>query len=715
MSLLAPLYFFGAFAIGLPILFHLIRRRPKGEVEFSSLMFLRPTPPRLTRKSRLDNWPLLLIRALALMLLAAAFARPFLRSVTQSDADLPSRRMVLMIDTSASMQRAGLWQQALDKAKDVIDDLQLADQLAIVTFDDTPRTLLGFEQAGRLSLPQRKSAATKLLAELSPSSKHTDIGRAMSFAADLAVTYEPDDAVNDGSEEPVESIAAPAHMILISDMQAGSQIESLQAYAWPKQLRLDVETVVAKEKTNAAAQILSADTETSAEDRDRVRVRIINSPDADKSQFRLGWAGDPSGSGDSPASAFQEMPVQVPPGESRVVRMSSPPPGVTSLVLSGDDASFDNVRYVVSPQPEALTLLHLGQPMAEPRDSLLYYLQRVPLSNSRRDVSVLSQIADELPTSPDPQTVPLVVTEGVYSSDVAQRLKQYVTGGGGLLHVLSSGERLADTAASLNGVLEQTGELQIEEAQVKDYAMFSRIDFGHPIFAPMADPQFNDFTKIRVWSHRRISGLDDSWKVVSYFDDDDPALIERSSGKGKIWILATGWQPEQSQLALSTKFIPFVFSLFDSSGGEGSGDSYTIGQPIDLDPSPNTKIIDPAGSAFRYRNRADLEAIDQPGIYRLDDDAGSRTFAVNIAESESRTEALPDTELERFGVTLGRQLTTAEIDAQQRQLRDIELESRQRLWQWLLVAALSLLALETWLGGLLSRRRPQGIESGLES
>ena len=40
MSMLAPLYFaIGALAIGLPILFHMIRRRPKGEVEFSSLMF----------------------------------------------------------------------------------------------------------------------------------------------------------------------------------------------------------------------------------------------------------------------------------------------------------------------------------------------------------------------------------------------------------------------------------------------------------------------------------------------------------------------------------------------------------------------------------------------------------------------------------------------------------------------------------------------------
>ena len=77
MSLLAPLYFLGALAVGLPILFHLIRRQPKGQVEFSSLMFLSPTPPRLTRRSRLDNWFLLLLRALAVMLLAAAFARPF--------------------------------------------------------------------------------------------------------------------------------------------------------------------------------------------------------------------------------------------------------------------------------------------------------------------------------------------------------------------------------------------------------------------------------------------------------------------------------------------------------------------------------------------------------------------------------------------------------------------------------------------------------------
>src|SRR5205823_14773047 len=77
MGLLAPLYIAGALAVALPILFHLIRRTPQGRQYFSSLMFLSPSLPRLTRRSRLNNILLLLLRAAALILLALAFARPF--------------------------------------------------------------------------------------------------------------------------------------------------------------------------------------------------------------------------------------------------------------------------------------------------------------------------------------------------------------------------------------------------------------------------------------------------------------------------------------------------------------------------------------------------------------------------------------------------------------------------------------------------------------
>ena len=73
--------------------------------------------------------------------------------------------------------------------------------------------------------------------------------------------------------------------------------------------------------------------------------------------------------GEQSLEGSMEMPIQVPPGQSRVVRMPSPSPAVTALVVQGDDHSFDNVRYLVSPQPESLTLLHLGKDTAVVRES----------------------------------------------------------------------------------------------------------------------------------------------------------------------------------------------------------------------------------------------------------------------------------------------------------------------------------------------------------
>ena len=138
MSFLTPLYVLGLAAVVAPIVFHLIRRSPRGEVPFSSLMFLSPTPPRLTRRSRLDHLLLLLLRAAALCLLAFAFARPFLRQAARLDfGDVERRRIAVLIDTSASMRRGDLWPRAQALASKVIADCRPADQLAVFSFDAT--------------------------------------------------------------------------------------------------------------------------------------------------------------------------------------------------------------------------------------------------------------------------------------------------------------------------------------------------------------------------------------------------------------------------------------------------------------------------------------------------------------------------------------------------------------------------------------------------
>ena len=93
-----------------------------------------------------------------------------------------------------------------------------------------------------------------------------------------------------------------------------------------------------------------------------------------------------------------------------------------------------------------------------------------------------------------------------------------------------------------------------------------------------------------------------------------------------------------------------------------------------------------------------MQQIDQPGVYQWNEGDQATSFAVNLDLAESRTEPIGDDALEQFGVKLDSGESVEAAEDRERQLRDQELEGRQRIWQWLLAAALGLLGLETWIG-----------------
>ena len=171
MSILAPLYLAGLAALSLPLIFHLIRRTPRGRQEFSSLMFLSPSPPRLTRRSRLDQILLLLLRLAALALLAFAFARPFLReAATLALDDLPARRVAILVDTSASMRRGDLWQQAhARRSRSELADLGPHDEVALFAFGDRLQDGRRFRGGdGRRRAPARPTSSGSSCKKLRP-------------------------------------------------------------------------------------------------------------------------------------------------------------------------------------------------------------------------------------------------------------------------------------------------------------------------------------------------------------------------------------------------------------------------------------------------------------------------------------------------------------------------------------------------------------------
>ncbi len=135
MTFLVPLFLLGVAGVAIPIVVHLTRRQRRNVVHFPSLMFLEKIPYQEQRRHRIQHWFLLSLRALALALLAFAFARPF---VDQSElgpgtASGP-REVVLLIDQSYSMAIGNQLDQAKIEARQIFDQLGPLDRASLVVF-----------------------------------------------------------------------------------------------------------------------------------------------------------------------------------------------------------------------------------------------------------------------------------------------------------------------------------------------------------------------------------------------------------------------------------------------------------------------------------------------------------------------------------------------------------------------------------------------------
>src|SRR3982751_5101601 len=136
MSFLSPFLLLGLGAIAVPILVHLIQRERKRGIEFPSLMFGQKIPYQSVRRRRIRHWALLLMRAAAIALIVAAFARPFLRQgAIASAAGGGAREIVILLDHSASMGYGDHWTRATSAARDIVRGLGSDDRATLVLFD----------------------------------------------------------------------------------------------------------------------------------------------------------------------------------------------------------------------------------------------------------------------------------------------------------------------------------------------------------------------------------------------------------------------------------------------------------------------------------------------------------------------------------------------------------------------------------------------------
>lgn len=712
MSVIAWMFGLGILAVGFPFLFHMVRRTPKGLMPFGSVMFLKPSPPVVTRRSRLENLLLLALRAAAICLIVSAFMRPFFRGAdTLSEVDVANRRVAILVDFSASMRRTGLWDQATQQVEQVLESLEPNDDVALLAFDSSVRSIVDFDE----SVDDRD--ATRRIREslktLEPTWARSDLGMALVSVADQLDIWRESQRSND------EHSDSKLQIVVISDLQKGSRLEALQAYQWPANVFVKFLTVVPEDFSNATLQLLDPLPD---ENDPSTRIRVANSEDSIRDQFFVHWEGEP----DRPPPA--SIPFYVPAGTSQVLKVPLDQTRVArQFVVSGDEEEFDNDFFVVPPQPYELKVIYVGPDDNNDPQGLLFYLDRALSGGSVRTVSVSRLEGDSTLGQPTEKGgVPtLVVLATAVEESRKPDIDAYLKSGGTLLVVLRDDETTQSTA-SWTGAKTVADAAREGQPSSQDYRMLADIRFSNPLFHPFANPKFNDFTQIRFWRYQPVE-LGDDVDVLARFDNGASAIWHRTLPEGgEVYSLASGWHPDDSQLALSTKFVPLINGLLDIAADlPDLKKSLLVGEPIVFPASKNSSekriIVKPDGTRVELAQSDDrFNGTDEPGIYRYlledlntdlsptDESEPPVEFAVNVDRAESETIAIPLAQIEMNGVKIGEQETAAAELSQMRDQRDRDIEDRQKFWKWLIIGAMMLLISETWLASRTASRTDVG-------
>ncbi len=328
-------------------------------------------------------------------------------------------------------------------------------------------------------------------------------------------------------------------------------------------------------------------------------------------------------------------------------------------------------------------------------------MKQLPLDNDARRV----QFAWRLPNSPDPwpnlDQAPLVVASHLLTVEDAKQARNRVENGGHFLWAIDtkvSQPTLQDNIKAVWNELTQSELVNISEAATEKECIWEKIDFTDPLFQSLADSRFNDFTKTRFWQHRRIElPATSSWKTLASFDDRSPALASYAHGQGKIWLMTSGWQPAESQLALSSKFVPIMAGIFqDAVPAERDLSHLETGDRVRIEANEVWK--DASNNPLAILQIADGEqAIEftTPGFYRVTKNNITQTVAVNLPGSESDTRTMEIEKLERLGVATKSPQNEARMAIKEQQRKSIEIEKDQRLWRWFMIGMLGMLVIES--------------------
>jgi hypothetical protein len=450
---------------------------------------------------------LLALRVGALVLLALAFARPYLAdpvAARSGDATL------VMVDVSASLSAPGRFEAARERARRAIEDAPATQAVGLATF----------AQALDVVAPvsQDRAGALAALAQIEAGAGATRYRAALQGAADALE-------------------GRSGRIVVITDLQQSGWDAASDA-GIAESIAVAVEDVGAPD-TNLAVTSLRVE---GAE-----AVAAVQNFSARPATDQVIFAVDTQRVG--------AVPVALAPGatvEARVPLVNAASGGLSASISDRDGYSADNARYAVLDAADAVSVLAVT-PTGHPSEAL--YLERaVTVAEGTRGFRFRS-IGGAGFTAIEPAALERVGVIAVLSTRaVAQRgrerLAEFVRGGGGLLVAAGPDVDAAILKDALAGLVETTWESRPAQPLT-----FAADDSRHPVFRVFGGAG----TLGNVGFSRAVRmTAPPSASVIARYSDGSPALVEERTSGGRVLIFASDLNYRGNDFPLQPGFVPFI-------------------------------------------------------------------------------------------------------------------------------------------------------------